>query len=63
MSAVEKYHAMEECCRRHAELDKTTSSFWLEEAELWSRLRIIERRLQALGKIRQPPVAVNRRPR
>jgi hypothetical protein len=63
MKTVEKYHAMEERCRRHAELDKTTSSFWSEEAELWSRLKIIERRLQALGKNRQLPIAVNRRPR
>jgi hypothetical protein len=43
-----RYAAMEELCRRHAELDKTTTTIWLEEADLWSRLAKVEQRLQIL---------------
>jgi hypothetical protein len=43
-----RYDAMEERCRRHAELDETTTSKWLEEADLWSKLNKVERRLQIL---------------
>jgi hypothetical protein len=47
-----QYTTMEQTCRRHAELDKTTAVLWLEEADLWSKLNIIERRLQILGNVR-----------
>jgi hypothetical protein len=57
MKAVEKCRAMEGACRRHAELDKTTATSWLEEAEVWSRLERVERRLQLLGTIRRPRTA------
>jgi hypothetical protein len=43
-----RHNAMEELCRRHAELDKTTATIWLEEADLWSKLAKVEQRLQIL---------------
>jgi hypothetical protein len=46
MKTSAHYHAMEQSCRRHAELDSTTAVRWLEEAELWSTLVKVEHRLQ-----------------
>lgn len=51
MKAFARYRAIEEACRRHAELDEKTASRWLEEAELWSKLVEIEYRLQILGEV------------
>jgi hypothetical protein len=43
-----RYDAMEELCRRHAELDKSTATIWLEEADIWSKLTKVEQRLRIL---------------
>ena len=43
-----RHDAMEELCRRHALLDSATAEFWLEEAELWSKLKVVEERLKIL---------------
>jgi hypothetical protein len=43
---------MEMLCRRQAKLDKKTAQSWLEEAELWSKLKKIEQRLQTLRHVR-----------
>lgn len=57
MKPLARYIAMEQSCRRHAELDKSNSERWLEEAELWSKLAKLEQRLQMLGKVRRPRAA------
>jgi hypothetical protein len=50
MKNPRRYDAMAELCRRHAELDKSTTSIWLEEADLWSKLNKVEQRLQVLER-------------
>lgn len=47
-TAALRCHEMELLCRQYAELDSATPSAWLEQAELWSRLMIIEDRLDYL---------------
>ncbi len=54
MKTIDRYREMEEACRRHAGLDKTTAAYWLEEAEVWSKLMKVEHRLQLLGAVRRP---------
>jgi hypothetical protein len=52
VNSPDRYRAMEMLCRRHAKLDKKTAKSWLEEAELWSKLKEIEQRLQTLRHVR-----------
>jgi hypothetical protein len=59
MKKPNRYDAMEELCRRHAELDKTTATVWLREADLWSKLAKVEQRLQIL----QAPDKAKKKPR
>ena len=54
VKTIDRYREMEEACRRHAGLDKTTAAYWLEEAEVWSKLMKVEHRLQLLGAVRRP---------
>jgi hypothetical protein len=61
MKKLAHYVAMEESCRRHAQLDKTTAERWLEEAELWSKLMKVEHRLQLLGTTRRSRAATQHR--
>jgi hypothetical protein len=61
MKTFNRYRAMEEACRRHAELDKTTAARWLEEAELLSKLVEVEHRLQSVQKVMRPPAQRQRR--
>jgi hypothetical protein len=51
VKTIDRYREMEEACRRHAGLDKTTAAYWLEEAEVWSKLMKVEHRLQLLGAV------------
>lgn len=48
MKSLKNYLAQERLCREHAELDKTTADSWSEEAEIWAKLAIVERRLLVL---------------
>jgi len=48
MNSLKNYLAREELCRQHAELDKTTAGSWSEEAEIWAKLALIEKRLLVL---------------
>ena len=57
MKTIDRCREMEEACRRHAQLDETTAAYWLEEAEVWSKLMKVEYRLQLLGAVRRPRVA------
>jgi hypothetical protein len=50
-----RYDALETISRQHAELDKTTAGIWLEKAEIYSRLKIVDHRLQTLRRA-QPDV-------
>ena len=38
------YREMEALAREHAELDKKAAVRWIEEAEIWARLQVIEER-------------------
>jgi replicative DNA helicase len=60
---IARYRAMEELCRRHAELDETTAARWLEEAELCSQLMKVEQRLQLVRRFRRPAAEAGPRPR
>jgi hypothetical protein len=54
VKTIDRCREMEEACRRHAELDKTTATHWLEKADVWSKLMKVEHRLQLLGVVRRP---------
>jgi hypothetical protein len=47
---IPRYGALETISRRHAELDKITARIWLEEAEIYSRLKVVEHRLLTLRR-------------
>ena len=49
-TAALRCREMELLCRQYAEFDGATPSVWLEQAELWSRLMVIEERLHHLGQ-------------
>jgi hypothetical protein len=44
------YDAMEAAAQRHAQLDKTTAVLWEEEAKVYSRLKMVDHKLQMLRK-------------
>jgi hypothetical protein len=45
---MNRYQQMELLCRQHADLDERTAESWLAEAEIWSKLVMIEHRLEIL---------------
>jgi hypothetical protein len=47
---IPRYDALETISRRHAELDKITARIWLEEAEIYSRLKVVDHRLLKLRR-------------
>lgn len=55
------YYKMANACRRHAQLDATTAEQWLEEANLWSKLAEIDRRLKLLAAEEPHPESLRRR--
>lgn len=48
MDSLKNYLAREKYCRQHAALDKTTAGAWSEEAEIWAKLALVEKRLLVL---------------
>jgi hypothetical protein len=63
VKTIDRCREMEEACLRHAQLDETTAAYWLEEAEVWSKLMKVEYRLQLLGAVRRPRVAKSNPPK
>lgn len=49
MNSLRNYLAREKLCRQHAQLDKSTAGSWSEEAEIWAKLALIEKRLLVLN--------------
>jgi len=57
MKTFARHREMEESCRRHAEFDTSTAAYWQEEAELWSKLKQIDHRLDLLSRVRRTRAA------
>jgi hypothetical protein len=55
MNSLKNYLAREALCREHAELDKTTAGSWSEEAEIWAKLALVEKRLLVLRNNQSRP--------
>jgi hypothetical protein len=55
MNSLKNYLAREKMCRRHAELDKTTAGSWSEEADIWAKLAVVEKRLLVLKSNKSRP--------
>jgi len=55
MNSLKNYLTRENLCRQHADLDKTTASSWSEEAEIWAKLALVEKRLLVLKSEKNGP--------
>jgi hypothetical protein len=55
MKDVVLYRALEGFCRQRAQMEGESSSFWLEEADILSRLVTIEGRLKLLDEEKSSP--------
>ena len=50
MEDLVRYRAFEALCRQRAKMEGESSAFWLEEAEILSRLITVEGRLRTLDQ-------------
>ena len=50
-----RYRAFEALCRQRAKMEGESSAFWLEEAEILSRLITVEGRLRTLDQEQNRP--------
>ena len=55
MEDVVRYRAFEALCRQRAKMEGESSAFWLEEAEILSRLITVEGRLRTLDQEQNRP--------
>ena len=55
MEDVVRYRAFEALCRQRAKMEGESSAFWLEEAEILSRLITVAARLRTLDQEQNRP--------
>jgi hypothetical protein len=55
MEDLVRYRAFEALCRQRAKMEGESSAFWLEEAEILSRLITVEGRLRTLDQEQNRP--------
>jgi len=55
MEDVVRYRAFEALCRQRAKMEGESSAFWLEEAEILSKLITVEGRLRTLDQEQNRP--------
>ena len=55
MEDLVRYRAFEALCRQRAKMEGKSSAFWLEEAEILSRLITVEGRLRTLDQEQNRP--------
>ena len=55
MEDLVRYRAFEALCRQRAKMEGESSAFWLEEAEILSKLITVEGRLRTLDQEQNRP--------